>query len=172
MKKRLAAAIVVATTAVANAGTIPTPSGQYLWQGDIFITSNINPAKNPNLCTSMGNNVGKFAQAVFAPRGQGGNDTTQDKLMLFISGEFSGMYWVSNNNSGLLNKAKSVTSSGIDQGGFYTGTLNGTFSFPTPPAPTAVGSSTVTASFTINAKDTKTGQTCTFTASGHLAGPF
>ena len=174
MKKRLVAAIVVATTAAANAvPTITTPDGLYVWQGDVFIISNKGPANNPNLCAKMGNNVGKFAQAVFAPKG-GPNGSNPDKLMLFLSGDFSAMYWVPNGNSGVLNNASSVLSSGIDQGGFYpSSTLNGTFSVSQPtPAPTAVGNSKVAVSFTITNQDPATKQNCTFTVAGTLTGPF
>ncbi len=110
MKKTLAsAAMFLAMTAAANAGTITTPSGHYLWQGDMFIISNNNPA----VCASLGDNVGKFAQAVFAPK-NALNDPTQDKLVIYPSDQLSVSQWVSNNNAGLINNAKSVTSSGIN----------------------------------------------------------
>ncbi len=170
MKKTLtAAAMVLAMTALANAATpIVTPSGKYLWQGELSITT----ATPAAACSSGGNDVGQFAHAVFAPKGAP-NDQNQDKLMLFpldeLSAMQSAMLWVSNTSStkGLLNGATSVTSTGIDTRGSHTGTQNGAFSFPTPPTPTAVGSSTVTVSFKI-----KTPDGCTFTAYGNLRGPF
>ena len=119
----------------------------------------------------MGNTIGQFAQASFAPKGQGANDATQDKLVIFPFGRYGAMQWAPVKNSGLLNNATSVTGSGIDSGGFYTNTINGTFSFPTPPTPTAVGSSKVAVSFTITNQGNG-GGTCTFTVAGTLTGPF
>jgi len=132
----------------------------------MFIISNSNPA----MCASLGDNVGKFAQAVFAPKNKL-NDPSQDQLMIYPSGQLSASQWVSNNNGGLLHNAKSVTRFSIDQGGSNTSTIPGTFTVVEPAkAPTVVGGSTVTVSFTIT--DTSNTSACTFTATGNLAGPF
>ncbi len=174
MKKILAAAIVVATTAAATSAgaTISTPSGLYLWRGDVIITSNTNPNGYPNLCNSLGDSLGKTAQVIFAPKGAP-NDPNKDMFMIFTSGDLAARYWVSNSSGGLLDKAKSVASTSIDRTGFSSNnTIKGTFSFPAPPTPTVVGSTTAAVSWTINDTDSNTGQTCTFTAQGKLLGPF
>ena len=76
-----ATAVALAMTAAASA----TPSGQYLWQGDGFVTKLL----TPSLCTTSKNQVGKLVQAVFQPAAKGNfpGNGTQDQLIFFSFAE-------------------------------------------------------------------------------------
>jgi hypothetical protein len=164
MKYTFAATAIVLATAAANAATstITTPSGRYLWQGDIFII------QSNSLCSGDGSTVGKFAQAIFAPKGLPGNNSKQDQLMLFQ--DLSAEQWVppSASTTGLLSGTKTVVATGIDSGGLYTKTKSASLTVSQPaPTPTKVGDSIVKITFTMTKTDG-----CVFTAAGSLAGPF
>ena len=167
MKYTFAATAIVLASAAANAATstpITTPSGRYLWQGDIFII------QSNSLCTSHGSTVGKFAQAIFAPKGLPGNNSKQDQFLLFPFGELSAEQWAppSTSTTGLLNGTKTVVATGIDSGGLYTKTQSASLTLSQPaPTPTKVGDSIVKITFTITKTDG-----CIYTAAGSLAGPF
>ena len=153
----IATASVLAMTAAASAAT---PSGRYLWQGDVFIT-----AATPQ-CSSEGKNVGTFFQAVFEPKGLPANDPQKDQLMIFPFGQLAALHYVPNTASGLLNGATSVAGTGINSGGLFTGTMSLKSVTVSPPTP-----KTNTPSVTITWTKTNASG-CTFTASGNLAGPF
>src|SRR5271166_5511789 len=138
MKYTFAATAIVLATAAANAATstITTPSGRYLWQGDIFII------QSNSLCSGDGSTVGKFAQAIFAPKGLPGNNSKQDQLMLFQ--DLSAEQWVppSASTTGRLGGTKTVGAPGIVWGGLYTKRKSAslTVSKRAPP-PTKLGDS-------------------------------
>lgn len=157
-----ATAIVFATIAFTGTPSRATLSGQYLWQGDFFIT-----AATPQ-CSSEGKNVGAFGQMVFQPKKLPGNDPNQDKLVIFPSWKLSAMQWVSNtpSTSGLLNGATSVTMTGVDASGAYSNSKTVKSLTVSPKAP-----STTTPSVAISLTMTESSG-CTITAAGHLAGPF
>ena len=167
MKYTFAATAIVLTTAAANASastTITTPSGRYLWQGDAFII------QSNSQCISDGNNVGKSAQVMFAPKGLPGNNSKQDQLMVFPLGQLSAEQWLppSTSTTGQLNGTKTVVATGIDLGGLYTKTQSASFTVSQPtPTPTKVGDSVVTITFTLTKADG-----CIFTGAGNLRGPF
>ncbi len=160
MKKTLTAtAIFFAMTVTASA----TPSGRYLWKGDVFITQ-VNSA-----CASVGKTVGQMSQVVLEPA----NTTTnplpgngkQDQLMSFPFGELSAVQWVPTSGT-YLTKATSISTKGIDYGGYRTGAPKASITV-TPQAPTQT-----TTFVTLSATVTDSTGTCTFTSSGQLMGPF
>ncbi len=169
MKKTFAAAAaILAIGGAANAATLTTPSGHFIWQGDMFVNT-ATPAAN---CTAF--KVGQLvAQVMFAPKGLPNNDPAHDKLMWFPMGELTAQQWVPNTATGLLNGATSIAASGVDSGGLYTSTVDPSpiTSFSVSPAtittvPAKLASSMVTVTFTAVQKG------CTATASGHLIGPY
>ena len=164
MKYTLAATAIVFATSAVNATSITTPSGRYLWQGDIIVI------QSNAQCSSDGNTVGKFAQAIFAPKGLPGNNSKQDQLIVFPSGELDAEQWTppSTSTTGQLNGTKTIVATGIDLGGLYTKTKSANFTVSQPaPTPTRVGDSIVTITFTMTKTDG-----CSFTGTGNLRGPF
>ena len=168
MKYTLAATAIVLATVAANAAisttTITTPSGRYLWQGDVFII------QSNSQCVSDGSTVGKSAQAMFAPKGFPGNNSKQDQLMVFPLGQLDAEQWLppSTSTTGQLNGTKTVVMTGIDSGGLYTKTQSVSLTVSQPsPTPTKVGDSIVTITFTMTKTDG-----CIFTGTGNLRGPF
>src|SRR5271166_3103105 len=156
MKYTFAATAIVLATAAANAATstITTPSGRYLWQGDIFII------QSNSLCSGDGSTVGKFVQAIFAPKGLPGNNSKQDQLMLFQ--DLSAEQWVppSTSTTGLLSGTKTVVVTGIDSGGLDTKTKSASLTVSQPvPTPSKVGDSIVKITLTTTKTDG-----CVFTA--------
>ena len=171
MKQTLAAAAtVLAISGGANATSpsLTTPSGHFIWQGDMFINT-ATPAAN---CTAF--KVGKLVpQVMFAPKGLPNNDPKHDKFMWFPVGELTAQQWVPNTSSGLLNGATSVAASGVNSGGLYTSITDPSpitsFSVSPPTittVPTQLASSIVTVTF----KAVPNG--CSVTAAGHLIGPY
>ena len=158
MKKALIGpAIFVAATAAA----VATPSGRYLWEGDMFIT------KVDSAC-GTGKTVGKMVQVVLQPANTASNSLpgngNQDQLMIFD--QLSTMYWVPASGT-YLNKAASISNKGIDSGGYYTGSQALSSMTVSPQAPTR-GDHSVTVSATLTDPSTK----CTYSVYGQLVGPF
>ncbi len=177
MMKRtiVAAAAVLAISGAANATSpiLTTPSGHFIWQGDMIINA-ATPATPAANCTAF--NVGKLvAQVMFAPRGLPNNDPKRDKFMWFPVGELTAQQWVSNtpSTSGLLDKATSVAASGVDSGGLYTSTTDPSpitsFSV-SPPTTTTVPTKLASSIVTVTLKAVPNG--CSVTAVGHLIGPY
>jgi len=174
MKKTLAAAaVILSVTAAANATTPPpppnTPSGRYLWRGDLFVIS------TEGVCTGIAS-VGDSHAVVFEPGSSNGwpYNASKDTLRHFWG--LNATEWVPRNTNSLSGTDKVVNLTAISASGLQPTVPVPVDSFtvsnlPSPPkgsSTIAVGSTSVQITFT----RTENAGACTFTRSGTLTGPF
>ncbi len=172
MKKTLAAAaVILSVTAAADAATVTppsppppnTPSGRYLWKGELFIVS------TEGMCTGLA--LGYSHRVIFEPNGWPYN-SSKDRFMLFWG--LNAAQWIPASGNSLSGKNTTVSLTSITAEGLQPVVSMPVIAFsalnlPAPPKGSqtiALGSTAVQLTFTRKQAN------CTFTQSGTLTGPF